>query len=192
MNQINENLKGNHTLDVDELIGRMQKEDSRNKRMMKSVFLIYLFCGIFYSGLFIVNPDPDLTIYDRIGGLCYVTAFITGAYFFRKEYQNLKNAGYTLPLLDLLTKQEERYRFYAWKRWFYILVILVLIACGISSSFMNPNRLIQFTAIEKLVIVQGVYWSVMVAAGFLGYRLWKKRSYPVWKDIKDLLHELGR
>lgn len=82
-----------------------------------------------------------------------------------------------------------RYRFLGW-RWLIILLILILIDFGISLSYLNPDRLMQFTMSEKLLIIQGVYWSIMVAAGIVGYVLWKKRTYPIWKDSKLLLAEL--
>ena len=189
MNHSNEQLNGNYTIDLDSLISRMQTEDSRNKRMMKSIFYIYLVGTVFYALLFVLNPDPELTFYDRAGGLCYVLAFLTGTFFFRREYKELKNTDYTVPLMQLLTLQEARYRFMG-RKWLVILVILVLIAGGLGFSLMNPNRLMQFTPLEKLVIIQGVYWSIIVAAGIVGYILWKKRSYPIWKDVKTLREEL--
>ena len=190
MNQGNEKLNGNHNIDVDNLISRMEKEDGRNKRMMKSIFNLYLVCTVLYTLLFVINPDPALTIYDRLGGLCYVTAFLAGTFFFRREYLALKNTDYSLPLLLLLRQNEVRYRFFSVK-WLYMLGIVVLIGIGISFSFSNPGRLMQFSLIEKLVIIQGVYWSILTASGFIGYRLWKKRSYPIWKDSKTLLDDLN-
>lgn len=189
MNHKNEMENRNQAIDVDSLVNRMQKEDSRNKRMMRSVFYLYIFCTVFYAGLFVINPDPELTTYDRLGGLFYVLAFLTGTFFFRREYHTLKNTDYTLPLFQLLKTNEVRYRFFSWK-WIVVLLILLLIDAGISISFLNPGRLMQFTILEKLVIIQGVYWSIMVAAGIVGYFLWKKRSYPIWKDSKTLLDEL--
>lgn len=190
MNQSNENLNSNHKIDVDNLISRMEKEDSRNKRMMKSIFYMYLICTVLYTLLFVINPDPDLTIYDRLGGLCYVTAFLTGTFFFRREYLTLKNIDYSLPLLQLLMQNEIRYRYFSVK-WLYVLVIIVLIGFGISFSFSSPGRLMQFSLVEKLVIIQGGYWSILTASGIIGYRLWKKRSYPIWKDSKTLLDDLN-
>ncbi|MHC1775495.1 MAG: hypothetical protein AB9834_08790 [Lentimicrobium sp.] len=190
MNQINKKLNGNHNVDVDNLISRMEKEDSRNKRMMKSIFNLYLVCTVLYTLLFVINPDPDLTIYDRVGGLCYVSAFLAGTFFFRKEYQALKKTDYSLPLLQLLRQNEVRYRFFSLK-WLYMLGIVVLIGTGISLSFSNPGRLMQFSLMEKLMFVQGIYWSIITVSGFIGYRLWKKRSYPIWKDSKTLLDDLN-
>lgn len=190
MNQSNENLNSNHKIDVDNLISRMEKEDSRNKRMMKSIFYMYLICTVLYTLLFVINPDPDLTIYDRLGGLCYVTAFLIGTFFFRREYLTLKNIDYSLPLLQLLMQNEIRYRYFSVK-WLYVLVIIVLIGFGISFSFSSPGRLMQFSLVEKLVIIQGGYWSILTASGIIGYWLWKKRSYPIWKDSKTLLDDLN-
>ena len=89
MDKINENKNGNHSIDVDNLINRTRKEDQRNQKMMKGVFILYVICTIFYAGLMVLNPDPDLTLYHRLGGLCYVAAFLIGAIYFRREYKNI-------------------------------------------------------------------------------------------------------
>jgi hypothetical protein len=189
MNQNDEITNGRNTIDADDLISRTQAEDSRNSRMMKSIFYLYLFCTAFYTLLFVVNPDPDLTKLDRLAGLCYVTAFITGTFFFRKEYKALKNVVYAVPLLQLLQQNEVRYRFFSHK-WWYVILIVLLIGAGLSISFTNPMRFGMYTTSEKLVVIHGIYWSVLTISGFVGYRIWKKRSWPIWKDSKDLLKEL--
>ncbi|MFH1119527.1 MAG: hypothetical protein V1775_06855 [Bacteroidota bacterium] len=189
MNQ-NDEITGNkNAIDVDDLIIRTRNEDKRNSRLMKSVFYLYLFCSVLYTLLFVINPDPDLTRFDRLAGLCYVSAFVTGTFFFRKEYKALKNVAYAVPLLQLLQQNEVRYRFFSYK-WWYVALIVMLIGAGLSISFTDPVRFGMFTTSEKLVLIHGIYWSVLTISGFIGYRIWKKRSWPIWKDSKALLKEL--
>ena len=64
---MNEIKNGNHTIDVDNLINRTQKEDVRNQKMMKGVFILYVICTVFYAALLLFNPDPDLTLIRSIG-----------------------------------------------------------------------------------------------------------------------------
>jgi len=189
MNQNDEITNGKNTIDVDDLISRTKAEDSRNSKLMKSVFYLYLFCSVLYTLLYVINPDPDITKFDRLAGLCYVTAFITGTFFFRKEYKTLKNIAYAVPLLQLVKENEIRYRFFSYK-WWYVILIVLLIGAGLSLSFTNPGRFGMFSISQKLLVIHSFYWSVLAISGFIGYQIWKKRSRPIWKDSKALLKEL--
>jgi hypothetical protein len=189
MESMNEIMNGNHTIDVDNLINRTQKEDQRNQKLMKGVFILYVICTVLYSILLLFNPDPDLTLFNRLGGLCYVMAFLIGAIYFRREYKIYKNMDYTLPLLQLLERTEKRYRFFS-RKWIPIIIVVVLIDMGISLSLTGRNHLWAQDPIEKLLIIQAVYWLIIFTSGFVGYLIWKKRSYPIWKDSKTLLSEL--
>jgi hypothetical protein len=189
MDKKNEIMNGNHSIDVDNLINRTQKEDERNKNLMKGVFILYVICTVLYSFLLLFNPDPDLTLYDRLGGLCYVSAFLIGAIYFRREYKIYKHMDYTLPLLQLLERTEKRYRFFSLK-WIPIIIVVVLIDFGISLSISSHNHMWTQSILTKLCMIQAAYWLFVFASGFVGYLLWKKRSYPIWKDSKTLLSEL--
>jgi hypothetical protein len=178
-----------HPINLEDLVNRTQKEDSRNKRLMKAVFILYLVCTILYAALLLFNPDPDLTFTDRIGGMCYVAAFLIGTLYFRREYLIYKRMDYCLPLLQLLELTEKRYRFFSLK-WIPIIVVVVLIDMGISLSMTGHNHLWVQSPLEKLLIIQLVYWIIVFTSGFIGYLIWKKRSYPIWKDSKTLLSEL--
>lgn len=189
MNQKDENARTKNAVDVDDLISRMKAEDRRNAKSLKSVYYLYLFCTIFYSALFVLNPDPELTLYDRLAGLFLMVAFVAGTLFFYREHQAMKKTDYTVPLLELLKKTENRYRFYSFK-WLYMIMIVLLIAAGISISFMNPMRFPAYSIGSKLILFHCAYWSILVISGIIGYRIWKKRGYPVWKDAGILLKEL--
>jgi hypothetical protein len=189
MNQINEIMNGNHPIDVDNLINRTQKEDNRNKGLMKGVFVLYLVCTIMYAIMLLFNPDPDLTLTDRLGGMFYVAAFLIGTIYFRKEYLVYKKMDYTLPLLQLLELTEKRYRFYS-RKWIPVIIVVVLIDFGISLSLTGRNHMWSQDPMTKLLIIQALYWVTILISGFIGYLLWKKRSYPIWKDAKTLLSEL--
>jgi hypothetical protein len=189
MENMNEIISGNHSIDVDNLINRTQKEDSRNKKMMKGVFVLYFVCTIFYTLILLFNPDPDLTFYDRLGGMFYVAAFLVGTIYFRREYLVFKKLDYTLPLLQLLERTEKRYRFYS-RKWFPVIIVVSLIDAGISFSLTGQNHFLVLDPLHKFLIIQAAYWIFVFASGFVGYLIWKKRSRPIWKDAQTLLSEL--
>ncbi len=189
MNENTWNDNGRLKVNPEDLINRTKAEDLKNSKTLKSLYYLYLGMSVFYILLFVANPDPDLTGNDRLAGLCYAAAFVAGTLIFRRESRFLRKLDYTVSLLELVRSIEARYRFFNYK-WLYLLFIVSTIGAGLFFSFRNPARLAMLPQPEKLFIVQAVYWSVISVAAFIGYSLWKKRSYPVWKDSKILLGEL--
>ena len=176
-------------INIENLLSRMQQEDMRNKKLMKGVFVIYLVLSIVYALFLVVNPDPDLSLIDRISGLCYVFAFLLGSLYFRREYTMYKNMDYTLPLMQLLEKTEKRYRFFS-RKWLPVTGVVVLINVGISLSLWHRPTMWNGSTLERMIITEAIFWTVMFISGYIGYLRWKARSYPIWKDTKSLLDEL--
>ena len=94
-----------------------------------------------------------------------------------------------MPLLQLLEQSEKRYRFFS-SKWLPVIVIVILIDLGICLSLNSQNDIWTGDFIVKLLISQAAFWITMFISGFIGYLIWKKRSYPIWKDSKTLLSEL--
>lgn len=176
-------------VDTENLILRMQKEDKRNKKIMMGMFFLYLIFSIFYTFLFLINPDPKLTSTDRITGLSFVVAFIIGTIYFVWEYRNFKKVDYSLPIITILEKTEKRYRFFRTK-WMPVMIIVSIVSFGITLSYIDQLAYWDVSLFGKILAIQGVYWAIMFIAGIIGYLIWRKRSRPIWKDAKTLLEEL--
>jgi predicted nucleic acid-binding Zn ribbon protein len=189
MKNNNNNNTSSQPVDTENLILRMQKEDKRNKKIMMGMFFLYLIFSIFYTFLFIINPDPELTSNDRITGLSFVVAFIIGTIYFVWEYRNFKKVDYSLPLITILEKTEKRYRFFRTK-WIPVIFIVAIVSFGITLSYVDQLVYWDVSLIGKILAIQGVYWAIMFIAGIIGYLIWRKRSRPIWKDAKTLLEEL--
>ena len=176
-------------VDTENLILRMQKEDKRNKKIMMGMFFLYHIFSIFYTFLFLINPDPKLTSTDRITGLSFVVAFIIGTIYFVWEYRNFKKVDYSLPIITILEKTEKRYRFFRTK-WMPVMIIVSIVSFGITLSYIDQLAYWDVSLFGKILAIQGVYWAIMFIAGIIGYLIWRKRSRPIWKDAKTLLEEL--
>jgi len=176
-------------VDTENLILRMQKEDKRNKKIMMGMFFLYHIFSIFYTFLFLINPDPKLTSTDRITGLSFVVAFIIGTIYFIWEYRNFKKVDYSLPIITILEKTEKRYRFFRTK-WMPVMIIVSIVSFGITLSYIDQLAYWDVSLFGKILAIQGVYWAIMFIAGIIGYLIWRKRSRPIWKDAKTLLEEL--
>ena len=174
---------------TENLIARMRKEDNRNKKIMFGMFILYLVFTIFYAILFIFNPDPKLSLTDRMAGHSYVLAFIIGTFYFIWEYLIYKKVDYSTPLLALLKKTVRRYRFFSIK-WIPVMIVVVIISYGFTISYVERLATWDTGICTKILTIQAVYWGIMVIAGLIGYLIWRKRSRLIWKDAKTLLEEL--
>jgi len=176
---------------TENLIARMRKEDNRNKKIMFGMFILYLVFTIFYAILFIFNPDPELSLTDRMAGHSYVLAFIIGTFYFIWEYLIYKKVDYSTPLMTLLKKTVRRYRFFSIK-WIPVLIVVLIISYGFTISYVERLASWDASTCNKILTIQAAYWGIMVIAGLIGYLIWRKRSRPIWKDAKTLLEELKK
>jgi hypothetical protein len=187
--KINSTIQPVTPINTDNLIARMQKEDKRNKRIMKGMFFIYLAFSIIYLYMFVINPDPLLSFTYRISGLCFVLAFVVGTLFFWKRYKKFKNLDYTLPLAQLLEKTAERYKFWGTK-WIPVYIVVVLVNIGFTMSYYESYQHWDASPFIKIIVLQAIYWGIMSVGGFIGYLRWRRHSMPIWKGAKTLLEEL--
>ena len=107
MNNKDENQRRN-TVDLDSLVSEMKMKDDRQKKTYRRFYIMMsVFVGV-YLLLMVVNPDPELTVLTRVSGLSYVTAFLIGAWLFRREHRKMAAINYTDPLLKVLKSATER------------------------------------------------------------------------------------
>lgn len=189
MNNVNHSSPS-QSINVDNLINRLQREDKRNKRIMMAMFIIYLAFSLIYLYMFIINPDPLLSISYRTAGLCFVIAFFIGTVFFWFRYKNLKKLDYTLPLVQVLEKTVERFQF-GGAKWIPVMIVVLLVDIGFSISYYHKFEYWDTAFWIKILSIQAFYWGFMLVGGIIGYWRWIKRSRPIWKDAKTLLKELN-
>lgn len=175
-------------MDMNSLVGELEAKDSKYRKIMRR-FQIMFFVFIFlYAGLFLINPDPELTINDRIAGACYVVAFTLFALQFRALHKRYKEVNYFDPVKKVLEDAERRYRL--WQK--STLLVLVSILCIDAATllilydrFEDRWTFWQFFTGVQLVFI------LIIAIGFsIGYLRWRKESRPIWLSAKKLLKEL--
>jgi hypothetical protein len=192
METFNNNSKsaGNlNPVDLEELIEKMKMRDEKQKKIYKRFSIMMSVFVVFYFLLLVVNPDPYLTVYKRISGMCYVLAFVIGAILFRLEHQAMLKINYAEPLLQIMKNAVDRYRPFR-KGFIGFLLVPVFVDLGITiggpARYMPENMSIT----EKILIFQLVYWTIMFIAGLISYLVWRKRSKPYRDAVKEMIKEL--
>jgi len=181
-------LNGNQ-VNMDSLIRSVKSEDARNLRISKSFLWIYIVLAIVYTGLIVINPDPELKLIDRISGTCYIASMVVFAWIFRAGLKEYKSIDYSLPLIEMLRKVAKRYQLRARK--FLILSIpILLMDAGLTLSFYED--LLPMEPINRVLIIQVIYIPVMTISGFIGYLVWRRKQKPLRDNALMLIEELER
>lgn len=172
--------------DMDSLIANLRKEDSRNLKLMRNFKWIYLVMIVLYALLMVVNPDPDLELHHRLTGVCYVVAFGLFVLIFRKYHKEYSEVDYSLPVVEMLTKAANRYKF-RWKSILICMPSIMLIDIGVvlSDFFATPE--IDWS---NIINFQLIYFGLMIISGFAGYIIWRARQKPLYEGAMQLLKEL--
>jgi len=195
MKTFNNNSKGNHNIanpesNLDSLINELKEKDEKARKFFRNFSILLTILVFFYFGLMVINPDKELTINQRISGVCYVTAFIAGAVMFRNEYIKLSAKNYSSPLLTMLKEQTEKFRFFS-KRFFNMLLLPVIISIGLSIA---PPRYIptDWPQMKRILFLQIVFWTVMIIAGVIGYFVTRKKNQPFLDSINAIISDLEK
>lgn len=175
------------TQDMDTLIQKLQLTDSGYKKALK-ILKIFFFVLIFlFTVLYVFNPDPEMGLYQRIGGGCYVVAFTLLAFHFRKKHAKYKSINYADSLKELMIESEKRYRFLQNNKLGSIVAIVLLDVgtCLILTKYISDN----WPMLQITLAVQAFY-IISAAIGFIiGFIKWKKEIRPLWLALKTQLKE---
>lgn len=174
---------------LDFLIGEMKKRDEHQKKTFKRFSVMLSVFTVLYFILLVINPDPELRLTQRISGICYVVAFLTGVWFFRKEHKSMMQINYSASLLDVMKGAVERYRPFR-KGFLSYLPVLIFIDLGLTLG--GPSRYMPdgWSKTEKILYLQLFYWSIMLVAGFISFILWNKRVKPYRDAVNKMISEL--
>lgn len=182
------NMENTHHIDIGSLVNDLEKKDSKYKKLMRRFQILFFILIFFYAGLFLVNPDPEITMNDRIAGICYVIAFILFTIQFRSLYKKYNEVNYFDPVKKVLEDAEKRYRLWH-KNTFLILFAVLLIDAA--SILVLYNRFIDKWPFWNFFwVIQGVYLLVFALGFIIGYFRWKRDSRSIWISAKKLLKEL--
>ncbi|MCX6224373.1 MAG: hypothetical protein NTV01_06415 [Bacteroidia bacterium] len=177
---------------LDQVVDQLKRLDGKNKRLMFRMFILYVIFAIFYLGLMILNPDPELTLANRIQGVIYVLIFVVAAFFFRYHYRRTYQVDYTAPVLKMLEDARERHRLLRpGKLWFLFFIVLtcdIVVTWALTEQTWPAN----WSLLTIILVIQAGYYSVMGISYLIGYLIWRKKSRPLVRNLTILIEEFKR
>ncbi len=175
--------------DLDLVVDQLKSQDSKNKRLMYRMFILYIIFAVFYLGLLIFNPDPELTFENRIQGVCYVLIFTVAAFFFRHHYRKTSKVDYAAPILSMLEEARERHKLMRpGKAWFVVFIV------GFTDIVVTWALVTDITAewslLTKILVIQAGYFTIMSLSFLIGYLIWRKKSRPLVRNLTRIIDEM--
>lgn len=177
---------------LDEVIDQLKRLDTKNKRLMYRMFILYVVFAVFYLGLMILNPDPELTLENRIQGVIYVLIFAVAALFFRHHYRKTYHVDYAAPVLKMLEDACERHKLLRpGKIWFLIFIVLT---CDVVVTWALTDQTwpASWSLLTIILVIQAAYYAIMGISYLIGYLVWRKKSRPLVRNLTMLIEEFKR
>jgi hypothetical protein len=180
--------KNKQNMNLDTLIVDMQSKDKKFKNIFKRFQVVFFLFVILYGGLFLVNPDSELTLNHRIAGVCYVLGFSAFTFYLRKYYKIYNKVNYSDPVKKVLEDAEKRYRKFKPDSLIVFTGVLFINAATllmtIGNIFESRGTLYSFLLVEMLFLGSLGFGLV------IGILWWRRDSKPIWLSAKNLLKEL--
>lgn len=175
---------------LESLIRKLMEEDTMQAKMIRRIYIMYITIIVLFSGMYILNPDPDLGFYQRLTGAIFLIGLTMMTFAIRKSLRLLRQVDYTQSVYQVFTKAAKRYRFWETKRMVFTIIFILIIDIAVSMVFNGRYLPDTLTWIEKTLIVQAFYIPLMAASFTFGWIQWRKTKKPMLEKIEELLHEL--
>jgi len=173
---------------IDSLIGKLKTKDAENQKLSRNMTIIYAVMVVFYSGLFLINPDPELGADRRIGGACYALAFSIFFFYFAYYSRKLKRINYADSVKNMMVAAEKRLR--PWHPNMLIVIIGALLI-GVATAYITRSYLPEHWSFTNIIVVCTAIFILVIGFGLLvGHKKWRNEQRPLWIASKELLQEL--
>jgi len=170
----------NQDINLDKLVGKLQKEDNRYANICKGLKSVYWVLIPIYSLMAVCTYIDTKELSDLLGGFLFVGSFLIFAIImgdFQKEYNSV---DYSLPTLNMLKKAVDRYKPFRPKAlWAVAAFFLMDAGFYLSSNF------------KKHVVDKQIYvFAIFIASVIIGLIIWYFKYKPLYDNSKRLIAEI--
>lgn len=177
---LSESEKGNSSGFLDYLA----KEEHEAKSKYRRMYILYGIGAIVYLSVFVINPDPELSILNRIAGVCFIVAFSILVVISRKRFNEINSPGFLYSPKNFLKYARQRHAF--WNKYqIWLIPVLLLVNAGATISLLD--RLGNLKPFTGIVLIQLVFWILMAFAFYMGKKNWTKNKLPILRKIDQML-----
>jgi hypothetical protein len=175
---------------LDQVMDSLRKLDSRNRRLMRGMYILYVIFALFYTGLLILNPDPELTLNNRLQGGMYVLIFGMSALYFRYHFIKNKRVDYSAPVLEMLHAARNRHKLWTPGTIRFIVALVGLTDIVVTWAILDDHLLVDSSLAVRILVVQAGYFLIMGISFLIGYRSWCRKSRPLVRNLSRIIEEM--
>jgi len=179
-------------VNLDQVMDSLRKLDARNKRLMLVMYIAYVIFSVIYTGLLIINPDPELTVTNRIQGVFYVLIFGMSALYFRHHFKKNKAVDYSAPVLEMLNAARTRHKLWTPGTIRFVIALVGLTDIVITWAMIEDHFLQDHSLIIRILVIQAGYFLLMSTSFLIGYLSWRKKSRPLVRNLTRIIEELEK
>lgn len=177
-------------VNLDQVMDSLRRLDARNKKLMRGMYIFYFVFALIYTGLFILNPDPELTINHRIRGVIYVLVFGMSAVYFRYHFRKNKAVDYSAPVLEMLNAARQRHKLWTTGSVWFIIALVGITDFVVTWAMVDENFLSEMGLASRILIIQAGYFLIMGISFMIGYYSWRKKSRPLVRNLTRIIEEM--
>lgn len=186
------NRNVDESVNLDQVMDSLKKLDVRNRKLMRGMYIVYVVFALFYTGLLILNPDPELTVHQRLQGVMYVLIFGMSAIYFRYHFRKNKAVDYTAPVLEMLSAARDRHKLWTKGTVGFIVALVGLTDIVVTWALIDDKFLSDYSLVIRILLVQSVYFLTMGISFLIGYVTWRRKSMPLVHNLNRIIDELGK
>lgn len=172
---------------MDFFMNSLKKEDSRYERMTRSFQTLMWVLTVIYAAFFVLNPDPELDLGKRIGGLCFSLSFVLFALIFSRLSNKFRFVDYGVPVTEMLKNAIKRYSLSAEK---YHLIIVPVLLTDLATVLLTRDIGDGRTLWEHILRVQTLLIPAFLLGAAIGIAIWYIRKKPLRDAAVELLKEI--
>ncbi|WP_347839849.1 hypothetical protein [uncultured Draconibacterium sp.] len=163
---------------------RIEEAETRRKYFRR--YILYAVGAVAYLSVFILNPDTDLTLADRISGTCFVLAFAILAIFSHKRFNEISRSSFLDSPKQFLRNARKSYLFLN-KKQLWLIPTLLLVNAGATLSVTNHFGNLELET--GILLFQAAFWCLLGFGFYMGKKAWTNKKKPVLNKIEAILLE---
>ena len=168
-------------------VKRLMDADKKSRDVLRRFYIIYFSIAAFYFVLFIINPDAELKLNDRINGTLLFIGIMLFAVLAKMKYSKLRKNNYDQDTISFLKEALGRYKFWTTEMNYVALGVMIINVGSCRSYVMHYP---QFNDILfDILLFQLVFLTAMAVGLFFGLRHWKTHQESIFNKINLLLNE---
>ena len=174
-------MKTTNNISLEEMVGKLKKEDMKYGRLSKAIFILYVILIPLFILFGILDYRETKAIGDIIWTLSIISAFSIFAFLFRSLMKEYQYVDYSQPTLKMLEGAVLRYQPIHPKT---IWVVPALLLMDVGMYLHNPIEGTSFLQFQLF------FAGILLFAIAIGVVVWYYRYKPIRDNALMLLKEL--